>query len=90
MPSNQQQIIEQAKFTYSSLEKAFEKQTKTIEDQGKKQIDALKYLKPKEQAKPIEDKSNNQSKVTTIFNELIKKREELMSKLYDSVDYNTF
>ena len=36
LPSNQQQIIEQAKFTYSPLEKAFEKQTKTIEDQGKK------------------------------------------------------
>ena len=34
--SNQQQIIEQAKFTYSSLGKAFEKQIKTIEDQGKK------------------------------------------------------
>ena len=28
--------------------KAFEKQTKTIEDQGKKQIDALADLKPKE------------------------------------------
>ena len=40
LPSNQQQIIEQAKFTYSPLGKAFEKQTKTIEDQGKKQIDA--------------------------------------------------
>ena len=36
--SNQQQIIEQAKFTYSSLGKAFEKQIKTIEDHGKKQI----------------------------------------------------
>ena len=36
LPSNQQQIIEQAKFTYSLLGKAFEKQTKTIEDQGKK------------------------------------------------------
>ena len=35
LPSNQKQIIEQAKFTYSSLGKAFEKQTKTIEDQGK-------------------------------------------------------
>ena len=34
LPSNQQQIIEQAKLTYSPLEKAFEKQTKTIEDQG--------------------------------------------------------
>ena len=36
LPSNQQQIIEQTKFTYSLLGKAFEKQTKTIEDQGKK------------------------------------------------------
>ena len=36
LPSTQQQIIEQAKFTYSPLGKAFEKQTKTIEDQGKK------------------------------------------------------
>ena len=35
LPSNQQQIIEQAKFTYSPLGKAFEKQTKTIEDQEK-------------------------------------------------------
>ena len=36
LPSNQQQIIEQAKFTYSPLGKAFGKQIKTIEDQGKK------------------------------------------------------
>ena len=32
LPSNQQQIIEQAKFTYSLLGKAFQKQIKTIED----------------------------------------------------------
>ena len=30
--STQKQIIEQAKFTYSPLEKAFEKQIKSIED----------------------------------------------------------
>ena len=36
LPSNQQQIIEQARFTYSPLGKAFEKQIKTIEDQGQK------------------------------------------------------
>ena len=41
LPSNQQQMIEQAKFTYSSLGKAFEKQTKTIKDQGEKQIEAI-------------------------------------------------
>ena len=40
LPSNQQQIIEQAKFTYSPMGKAFQKQIKTIEDQGKKQVDA--------------------------------------------------
>ena len=42
LPSSQQQIIEQTEFTYSPLGKAFEKQIKTIEDQGEKQIDALK------------------------------------------------
>ena len=47
LPSNQQQIIEQAKFTYSPLGKAFEKQIKTIEDHGKKQVEALENLKPK-------------------------------------------
>ena len=38
LPSNQQQIIEQAKFTYSLLGKAFRKQTKTIEDQGRNKL----------------------------------------------------
>ena len=35
LPSNQKQVIEQIKFTYSPLGKAFEKQIETIEDQGK-------------------------------------------------------
>ena len=54
----------------------------------KKQVDALENLKPKEQTKPIEDKSNNQSKATIIFNDLINKRKKIMSELHDSVDYN--
>ena len=36
--SNQKQMIEQAKFTYSPLGKAFEKQIKAIEDQGKSNL----------------------------------------------------
>ena len=88
LPCNQQQITEQARFTYSPLEKAFEKQIKSIEDQGKKQVDALKSLKPKEQTKPIEDKSNNQSKATIIFDDLINKRKKIMQELHDNVDYN--
>ena len=39
LPSNQQQIIQQAKFNYSPL--AIEKQRKTIEDHGKKQVEAI-------------------------------------------------
>ena len=53
LPSNQQQIIEQAKFTYSPLGKAFDKQIKTIEDQGKKEVDDLESLKSKEETKSI-------------------------------------
>ena len=88
LPSNQQQIIEQTKFTYSPLGRAFDKQIKTIEDQGKKQVDALEKLKPKEEIKPTEGTPSNQSRAVTIFNELINKRKELMNKLYGSVDYN--
>ena len=39
--------------------KAFEKQIKTFEDQGKKQVEALKDLKRKEQKEAIESKSDN-------------------------------
>ena len=44
LPSNQQEIMEQARFTYSPLGKAIEKQIKRIEDQGKKQVEALNTL----------------------------------------------
>ena len=39
---DQGRIIEQARFTYAPLGKAFEKQIKTIQVQGKKQVEALK------------------------------------------------
>ena len=38
LPSNQSRIMEQAKFTYSPLGKAFEKQIKIIEEQGKNKL----------------------------------------------------
>ena len=82
LPSNKQQIIEQAKFTYSPFGKAFEKQVKTIEDQGKKQIEVLENLKLKEitqdKTKPIEYNNyfiNQLAKIKNIkpvdFNDLI-------------------
>ena len=85
LPSNQQQIIEQAKFTYSPLGKAFEKQTKTTEDQGKKQIDALADLKPKE-IKPRETKPNESSDY--FINGLAKIREFYKPVDFNDVSYN--
>ena len=85
MPSNQHQIIEQAKLTYSPLGKAFEKQTKKIEDQGKKQVDALADLKPKEieprETRPKEIESNECSDY--FLDEMARIR-----KSYESVDFN--
>ena len=45
LPSDQIRIIEQAKSSYSPLDKAFEKQIKTIKDQGIKYFEALKALR---------------------------------------------
>ena len=49
LPPHQSRLIEKGKFTYTPLGKAFEKQIKTIEDQGKKQAKALIFLKTAEQ-----------------------------------------
>ena len=50
MPSYQSRIIEQPLLKYSHLGKALEKQRKTIEKQGKKQV-----LKPNSQKLKIKD-----------------------------------
>ena len=70
LPSNQQQIIEQARFTYCPLGKASEKQTKTIEDQGKKQVEALNTLK-----------SNNQSTIEDVIPKNVLNKDEAKEDL---------
>ena len=45
LPSNQQQLIQQAKFNYSPLGRAIEKQIKTIKDQGEKQDFCFRIFK---------------------------------------------
>ena len=73
-------MIDQAKFTYSPLGKAFEKQTKTIEGQGKKQIDALVTLKPKDDAKVKLDKTSS------ISNNYFKDKLDEIKKYYEPID----
>ena len=91
LPSNQQQIIEQAKFTYSPLGKAFEKQTKTIEDQGKKQVKAIQDNKQLVNIDNDKDKlllSKEREIFKDIYNKIIDKLEELNNKIdYNNLNY---
>ena len=86
LPSDQQQIIEQAKFTYFPFGKAFEKQTKTIKDHAEKEIEAIQDNK-KQQAN-INDHymnklllSKEREMFKNIYNERLDKIEELNKKL---------
>ena len=89
LPSNQQQMIEQAKFTYSPLGKTFEKQIKTIEDQGKKQVEALKDLKPEEQTIAIENDSNGKLSIQKeIYDKLLDDRADDIPEIAKEINYN--
>ena len=94
LPSNQQQIIEQAKFTYSPLGKAFEKQTKTIEDQGKEQVKAIldkRLVNIHNNDNDYKDKlllSKEREIFKDIYNKRLDKIEELNNKIdYDNLKY---
>ena len=92
LPPNQQQIIEQAKFTYSPLGKAFEKQIKTIEDQGQKQIDALEKLKDQnKQLVNVSDDDEDKllhSKELKLFENIYKKRLDKIEELTKKIEGN--
>ena len=89
LPSNQQQIIEQARFTYSPLRKAFEKQIKTIENQGEKQI---KAIQDQRQVKTIKKYASDAEdtpfilKQKEIFNQLVGERLEKITDLDENVN----
>ena len=81
LPSNQQQIIQQAKFNYFPLGKAIEKQIKTIKDQGEKQVVALESLKDSDKKlTPIKDFIPTENLNPEIINE-IKRIEEIEKKV---------
>ena len=94
-PSNQQQTIEQARFTYSPFGKTFEKQIKTIEDQGQKQVKALNTLKPKEQTKAItykwddDDADNDNTPISKeIYDEILEERLDEILKMSREINYS--
>ena len=91
LPSNQQQITEQVKFTYSPLGKAFEKQTKTIKDQGEKQIKANQDNKEQFFNINNNDDYKNQlllSREREIFKNIYNKSLDKIEELSKKNDYN--
>ena len=87
LPSNQQQMIEQAKFTYSPLGKAFEKQIKIIENQGQKQVEALESLKRKEQTKAIIYDDESLEEKEESYNKLFDGKLDQIQELSREIDY---
>ena len=91
LPSNQQQMIEKAKFTYSPLGEAFEKQIKTIEDQGEKQIKAFKdqrHIKTIKKCDYDDEDSPLILKQKEIFNELADEKLNKITELDKKVNCN--
>ena len=67
--------------------KAFEKQIKTIEGQGKKQIDALENL----ELKAIESGSNNNNEpviTQEIYEKILEERMGEILKMRDEIDFS--
>ena len=60
LPSNQKRVIEQTKFAYSSLGFIWKKKN---EDQGIKQFEALKALKPEEVLKALKPEKKSRTRV---------------------------
>ena len=88
LPSNQQQIIQQAILNYSPLGKALEKQIKTIKDQGEEQVKAI-------QDKQIVNNNKDDykdkllfSKEREIFEDIYNRRLDRIEELNNKIDYN--
>ena len=78
LPSNQQQIIEWARFTYSPLGKAFEKQMKAIKDQG--QVKTIKKYDNDAEDTPFISKQKE------VFNKLVDEKHKKITDLDKKVN----
>ena len=85
LPSNEQQMTEESKFTYTPLGNAFEKRTKTIEDQREKKVKAIKI---KYQFTYDINASPIVLKEKEIYNKLTEESLEKKNNLDEKVDTN--
>ena len=88
LPPGQKRVIEQAKSTYYPLSKAFEKQIKTIEDQGGKKIKALEEHGKQRVKSSSEKESLTLLKQKDIFEELANERTGKIPNLSKQIYFN--
>ena len=89
LPPDQSRVTDQAKFPYFPLGKPFEKQSKTIEDQGEKHIEAIE-----EHGKQLIKSSSEKIffrtfKIKRIFcDKLVNERMFEINKASEGIDFN--
>ena len=91
LPCNQKQMIEQVKFIYSPIGKAFGKQIKTIEDQGEKQIKATENQGQVKTIKKYTYDNEDSSLILEqkeISNKLVDERRDEIIKLDEKVNHD--
>ena len=86
LPFNQRQIIEQPKFTYSPLGKAFERQTKTIE--GQEKTPNRCYYKSKRKTSGFNQLNDHKDNYKEVFEELVTERFDEIKELTDEIDHD--
>ena len=86
LPLDQIRVIEQAKVAYSPLGKAFEKQAKTTEEQGKKQVYSI--TNQNERLEALTNKDGYKSIDKKIFDDLVKEKFDEVKELTDETVYD--
>ena len=79
-------MIEKAKFAFSPLGKAFQKQTKTTEEREKKQIDAI--TNQNERLKALINKDDHKNIYIETFDKLVKEKFDKIKKLTGEIDHD--
>ena len=79
-------MIEKAKFAFSPLGKAFQKQTKTTEEREKKQIDAI--TNQNERLKALINKDDHKNIYIETFDKLVTEKFDKIKKLTDEIDHD--
>ena len=86
LTSDQRRVIEQTKCTYSPLEKALEKLRKTIEDQRRKQINAI--TNENKRLPALTNKDDHKDNYKGVFQKLVRERFDIIKELTDEINHD--